>query len=319
MHSHIRAPTDAASRAPPTCRAAAAQSISGDDPPACARGRERHRPPCGDQRPGERTAGGPAARLSRLLVRLAPPDRTARAGGVPGHRARPARPRRRPSRQGCMPMRSTRWPTTCANSAVVSAMSASRSLATTGAAWWHGTWPRARPSASTAWRSSTRRIPRACPSTCSRIRCRRCAAPMWASSSFPGCPRWCCVPTTMRCWRCRSPAAASPAHLAMTTWRATVRHGRRRARSARCSTGTARCRWQGRSRGASKCRCASSGATPTPRSRPGLAEAGAAFCGAACEVVHLPRATHWLQQEMPEEVNAHLLAFLADAGAAARA
>jgi hypothetical protein len=36
-------------------------------------------------------------------------------------------------------------------------------------------------------------------------------------------------------------------------------------------------------------------------------------------VVHLPRATHWLQQEMPEEVNAHLLAFLADAGAAARA
>jgi pimeloyl-ACP methyl ester carboxylesterase len=56
-----------------------------------------------------------------------------------------------------------------------------------------------------------------------------------------------------------------------------------------------------------------------PALSPGLAEAGAAFCGAACEVVHLPRATHWLQQEMPQEVNAHLLAFLADAGAAARA
>jgi len=42
----------------------------------------------------------------------------------------------------------------------------------------------------------------------------------------------------------------------------------------------------------------------------GLAEAGAAFCS-ACEVVHLPRATHWLHQEMPEEVNASLVEFLA--------
>jgi len=41
----------------------------------------------------------------------------------------------------------------------------------------------------------------------------------------------------------------------------------------------------------------------------GLAEAGAAFCS-ACEVVHLPRATHWLHHEMPEEVNASLVEFL---------
>jgi pimeloyl-ACP methyl ester carboxylesterase len=50
-----------------------------------------------------------------------------------------------------------------------------------------------------------------------------------------------------------------------------------------------------------------------PALSPGLAEAGAAFCDAGCEVIHLPRATHWLHQELPAEVNAHLLAFLADA------
>ena len=44
----------------------------------------------------------------------------------------------------------------------------------------------------------------------------------------------------------------------------------------------------------------------------GLAEAGAAFCG-ACEVVHLPGATHWLQHEMPEALNESLIAFLAGA------
>jgi len=41
----------------------------------------------------------------------------------------------------------------------------------------------------------------------------------------------------------------------------------------------------------------------------GLAEAGAAFCS-HCEVVHLPRATHWLHHELPEEVNALLTGFL---------
>ena len=44
----------------------------------------------------------------------------------------------------------------------------------------------------------------------------------------------------------------------------------------------------------------------------GLAEAGAAFCS-DCEVVHLPRATHWLHHEMPGEVNASLIEFLAGA------
>jgi pimeloyl-ACP methyl ester carboxylesterase len=41
-----------------------------------------------------------------------------------------------------------------------------------------------------------------------------------------------------------------------------------------------------------------------------LAEAGAALCDRA-EVIHLPDATHWLQHEMAEEVNAHLVGFLA--------
>lgn len=44
----------------------------------------------------------------------------------------------------------------------------------------------------------------------------------------------------------------------------------------------------------------------------GLAEAGAALCE-TCEVVHLPGATHWLQHEMPGQVNASLIAFLAGA------
>jgi epoxide hydrolase 4 len=46
----------------------------------------------------------------------------------------------------------------------------------------------------------------------------------------------------------------------------------------------------------------------------GLAEAGAAFC-TTCEVVHLPRATHWLHHELPDEVNALLIEFLAEARA----
>ena len=44
-----------------------------------------------------------------------------------------------------------------------------------------------------------------------------------------------------------------------------------------------------------------------------LAEAGAALCDRA-EVIHLPDATHWLQHEMAEEVNAHLVGFLTRAG-----
>jgi len=44
----------------------------------------------------------------------------------------------------------------------------------------------------------------------------------------------------------------------------------------------------------------------------GLAEAGASLCD-TCKVVHLPGATHWLQHEMPEQVNASLIAFLAEA------
>src|SRR5947209_9332675 len=49
-----------------------------------ATGDQWHRSPCRRRRAGGRAAGDPAARLSGVLVRLAPPDRAARRGRVAG-------------------------------------------------------------------------------------------------------------------------------------------------------------------------------------------------------------------------------------------
>src|SRR5712664_2978176 len=64
--------------------------------PACGRritapADQRHHPACRRRRAGGRAAGDPAARLSRVLVWLAPSDRAARPGRAAGAGARPAR------------------------------------------------------------------------------------------------------------------------------------------------------------------------------------------------------------------------------------
>ncbi len=50
---------------------------------------------------------------------------------------------------------------------------------------------------------------------------------------------------------------------------------------------------------------------------PGLAEAGIALCDRG-RVHHIPNATHWVQNDAPDEVNARMLAFFGPAAQAAR-